>query len=168
MCQQCLCARTSPWTMWYVQDEVTSHLFSTYWKPKWAPYPHSHSPLSLIDGCPAQAFHAWLRVSVCVFVCARMCVCCSQEASRRCGGCRGAERVFHGSCTSVYCISLGVVFQLWEKGITPYHFFSLSHFLPHYAHNKGHEAHTYSQIHKVTGSQTDTADSSCQQSEQGV
>lgn len=65
------------------QNEVTSHLFSNYWKPKRAPHLHSHSLLNLIDGCPVQAFHAWLSVSVCA------CVCCSQEASRRCGGCRG-------------------------------------------------------------------------------
>lgn len=81
----------------------------------WASYPYSHSPLNLIDGCPVQAFHAWLSVSVCV-----------RAAHRKHWGdveVVGAERVFLGSCTSVCCISQGVVFQLWEKGITPYHFF---------------------------------------------
>lgn len=53
----------------------------------------------------------------------RVCVCVAHRKHRGDVEVVGAERVFHGSCTSVCCISLGVVFQLWEKGITPYNFF---------------------------------------------
>lgn len=119
-------------------------MFSTYWRPTWAPYPRSHSPLNLIDGCPVQAFHAWLTMSVCV------CVCCSQEALRRCGGCRGRR-----GCSMVPVHLCGaflwVLFFSHERRVLPHIIFSLSCFLPHYAHNKGHEAHRHT--HKFIKSQ---------------
>lgn len=61
--------------------------------------------------------------SLALCVCECIIVCVSQEALKGGPGC-GAEGVFHSSCTSAGCISLGVpCFLVVREGYHPYYFF---------------------------------------------
>lgn len=119
--------------------EVTFRLFLSYWRPTRAPIsPVSFSCLHYCRMSCAGVSSLSLALCVCLIVCV------SQEALRGAGG--GVEGVFHSSCTSAGCISLGVTQLLFdrERGISPISIFSkLSYFLPLIAHNKLPEANTY-------------------------